>query len=55
MNALLTRHKKIIWVTWLVAALLFLAVGNGLVYGLAIPLTAGLLVLIAPGLLALRI
>ena len=51
MNALLTRHKKIVWVTWLVAALLFLAVGNGLVYGLAIPLTAGLLVLIAPGLL----
>ena len=50
-NALLTRHKKIVWVTWLVAALLFLAVGNGLVYGLAILLTAGLLVLIAPGLL----
>jgi uncharacterized protein len=49
-NALLTRHKKIVWVTWLVAALLFLAVGNGLVYGLAIPLTAGLLVFIAPGL-----
>jgi membrane protease YdiL (CAAX protease family) len=49
-NALLTRHKKIVWVTWLVAALLFLAVGNGLVYGLAIPLTAGLLVLSAPGL-----
>jgi membrane protease YdiL (CAAX protease family) len=49
-NALLTRHKKIVWVTWLVAALLFLVVGNGLVYGLAIPLTAGLLVFIAPGL-----
>lgn len=47
-NALLARHKKLVWVTWLVAALMFLAVGNGLVYGLAIPLTAGLLVLIAP-------
>ena len=50
MNALLARHKKIVWVTWLVAALLLLVVGNGLVYGLAIPLTAGLLVFIAPGL-----
>jgi hypothetical protein len=50
-NAFLARHKKIGWVTWLVAALLFLAVGNGLVYGLAIPLTAGLLVLMSPGLL----
>jgi membrane protease YdiL (CAAX protease family) len=51
-NALLARHKKIVWVTWLVAALLFLGVGNGLVYGLAIPLTAGLLVLMSPGLLS---
>lgn len=50
MNALLARHKRLVWVTWLVAALMFLAVGNGLVYGLAIPLTAGFLVLIAPGL-----
>jgi CAAX protease family protein len=50
-NALFARHKKLVWVSWLVAALLFLAVGNGLVYGLAIPLTAGLLVLLAPGLL----
>jgi membrane protease YdiL (CAAX protease family) len=48
-NAAIVRHKKIVWVTWLIAALLFLAVGNGLVYGLAIPLTAVLLVLIAPG------
>jgi membrane protease YdiL (CAAX protease family) len=50
MNALLSPHRRIIWVTWLIAALLFLAVGNGLIYGLTIPLTAGLLVLLAPGL-----
>ena len=50
MNALLTPRPRIIWVTWLIAALLFLAIGNGLVYGLMIPLTAGLLVLLAPGL-----
>jgi membrane protease YdiL (CAAX protease family) len=50
-NAFLARHKKIAWVTWLVAALLFLAVGNGIAYGLAIPLTAGLLVLLSPGML----
>jgi membrane protease YdiL (CAAX protease family) len=49
-NALLSPHKRTIWVTWLLAALLFLAIGNGLVYGLMIPLTAGLLVLLAPGL-----
>ena len=52
MNALLSPHRRIIWVTWLVAALLFLAVGNGLVYGLIIPLSAGLLVLLAPGLVS---
>jgi membrane protease YdiL (CAAX protease family) len=51
-NALLSPHRRIIWVAWLVAALLFLAVGNGLVYGLTIPLTAGLLVLLAPGLVS---
>jgi membrane protease YdiL (CAAX protease family) len=50
-NAFLARHKKIVWVIWLVAALLFLAIGNGLAYGLAITLTAGLLVLMSPGLL----
>jgi uncharacterized protein len=50
MNALLAPRRRIIWVTWLLAALLFLAIGNGLIYGLTIPLTAGLLVLIAPGL-----
>jgi len=52
MNALLSPHRRIIWVTWLIAALLFLAVGNGLIYGLTIPLTAGLLVLLAPGLVS---
>jgi membrane protease YdiL (CAAX protease family) len=50
-NALLSPHRRFIWVAWLVAALLFLAIGNGLIYGLTIPLTAGLLVLLAPGLL----
>jgi membrane protease YdiL (CAAX protease family) len=50
MNAVLAPHRKVVWVAWLVAAMLFLAVGNELVYGLAIPLSAGLLVLIAPGL-----
>jgi hypothetical protein len=49
-NALLSPHRRIIWVTWLIAALLFLAIGNGVVYGLTIPFTAGLLVLLAPGL-----
>jgi hypothetical protein len=51
MNALLAPHRRVIWVTWLIAALLFLAIGNGLVYGVTVPLTAGLLVLLAPGLL----
>ena len=49
MNALLSPHRRIIWVVWLVAAVLFLAVGNGLIYGLIVPLSAGLLVLLAPG------
>jgi uncharacterized protein len=51
-NALLSPHRRIIWVAWLVAALLFLAVGNGLIYGLIIPLSAGLLGLLAPGLVS---
>ncbi len=50
MNALLAPHKRIIWIAWLIAALLFLPIGNDLIYGLTIPLTAGLLVLLAPGL-----
>ena len=50
MNALLARHRRIVWVAWLIAALLFLAVGNPLIYGVTVPLTAGLLVLVAPGL-----
>jgi CAAX protease family protein len=49
-NVLLAPHRRIIWIAWLVAALLFLAIGNGLVYGVTVPLTAGLLVLLAPGL-----
>jgi membrane protease YdiL (CAAX protease family) len=35
-NALLAPHRRIIWVAWLIAALLFLAVGNGLVYSVTI-------------------
>ena len=50
MNALLAPHRRIVWVVWLIGALLFLAVGNGLVYAVTVPLTAGLLVLVAPGL-----
>jgi hypothetical protein len=36
MNALLAPRQRIIWITWLIAALLFLAVGNGLIYGLIV-------------------
>ena len=43
MNALLAPHRRIVWVVWLIGALLFLAVGNGLVYAVTVPLTAGLL------------
>jgi len=50
MNALLAPHRRVIWVAWLIAALLFLPIGNALVYGVTVPLTAGLLVLLAPGL-----
>jgi membrane protease YdiL (CAAX protease family) len=49
-NALLAPHRRIAWVIWLIGALLFLAVGNGLIYGITVPVTAGLLVLVAPGL-----
>jgi uncharacterized protein len=49
-NALLAPHRRIVWVVWLIGAMLFLAVGNGLVYAVIVPLTAGLLVLVAPGL-----
>ena len=52
MNTLLARHRRIVWVIWLIASLLFLAVGNPLIYGVIIPLTAGLLVLVARGLVA---
>ena len=50
MNTLLAPHRRIIWIAWLIGALLFLAVGNDLIYGVTVPLTAGLLVLLAPGL-----
>jgi membrane protease YdiL (CAAX protease family) len=51
MMSALARHRRIVWVTWLIAALLFLEIGNLLVYGLVVPLSAGALVLLAPGLL----
>jgi hypothetical protein len=49
-NSLLAPHRPIVWITWLIAALLFLPVGDDLIYGLIVPLTAGLLVLLARGL-----
>lgn len=51
MSAVLTRHRGVMWVTWLIAALLFLGIGNLLVYGIVVPLSAGLLILITPGVL----
>jgi hypothetical protein len=50
-NALLPPHRGMTWVAWLVAGLLFVAVGNGPIYGLIVPLSDGLLALLAPGLL----
>jgi CAAX protease family protein len=49
MSATFVRYRRLIWVVWLFAALLFLAVGQPLLYGLVIPLSAALLALI-PGL-----
>jgi len=49
-NALLARHRRIVWLAWVIAALLLLAVGKPLIYGVIVPLTAGMLVLVAPGL-----
>ena len=46
MNALLTPHRRVVWVAWLIVALLCL-IGNDLVYGITVPLTASLLVLLA--------
>jgi membrane protease YdiL (CAAX protease family) len=51
MLSVLARHRRIVWVTWLIAALLFLGVGNTLLYGLVVPLSAGVLVMLSPGLL----
>jgi membrane protease YdiL (CAAX protease family) len=50
MLSVLERHRRIVWVGWLIAALLFLVVGNPLVYGIGVPLSAGVLVVLAPGL-----
>jgi membrane protease YdiL (CAAX protease family) len=50
MLPVLERNQRIVWVAWLVAALLFLAVGNPWVYGIGVPVSAGLLVVLAPGL-----
>lgn len=49
MSSVLVRYRRIVWVAWLVGALLFLEVGQPLLYGLVVPLSAGILVLI-PGL-----
>jgi hypothetical protein len=51
MSSILARQRRIVWVTWLIAALLFLGVGNLLLYGLVVPLSAAVLVMLAPGLL----
>ena len=50
MFAVLERHRQAVWVGWLIGALLFLESGNPLVYGIAVPLSAGILVMLAPGL-----
>jgi membrane protease YdiL (CAAX protease family) len=47
-KAQLALDRRIVWVIWLIGAVLFLAVGNGLIYGVTVPLTAGLLVLLFP-------
>jgi membrane protease YdiL (CAAX protease family) len=47
----LERHRQVVWVTWLIAALLFLQTGSPLLYGTVVPASAGLLVLLEPGLL----
>jgi uncharacterized protein len=47
----LERHRGLVWVGWLIAALLFLEAGSPLLYGTAVPVSAGLLVLVAPGLI----
>jgi membrane protease YdiL (CAAX protease family) len=47
----LERRRAAVWVVWLIAALLFLQTGSPLLYGTVVPASAGLLVLLAPGLL----
>lgn len=51
MIMVLERHRQAVWIAWLIAALLFLQAGNLLLYGIAVPVSAGLLVLLAPGLI----
>jgi membrane protease YdiL (CAAX protease family) len=51
MIMVLERHRQAVWIAWLIAALLFLQAGNLLLYGIAVPASAGLLVLLAPGLI----
>lgn len=50
MRRLSSRQRGIAWVVWLVAALLFLEVGNLTLFGVAVPLSA-LLVALIPGML----
>jgi membrane protease YdiL (CAAX protease family) len=51
MSMTLERRRAAVWVVWLIAALLFLQTGSPLLYGTVVPASAGLLVLLAPGLL----
>jgi uncharacterized protein len=47
------RRRGLVWLSWLIAALLLLEAGNLLLYGIVVPLSAGLLVMAAPGLVPL--
>jgi uncharacterized protein len=48
------RQRQVVWVTWLVSALLFLEIGNLTLYGVIVPASAALMVAVAPGLVPSR-
>lgn len=50
MRPVSSRQRGVVWVVWLVAALLFLMVGNLVLFGVAVPASA-LLVALIPGML----
>jgi membrane protease YdiL (CAAX protease family) len=54
MMSVAPRQRRIVWVIWLVSALLFLAVGNLPLFGVAVPASAALMVAVAPGLVPTR-